>query len=145
MNIQLMVNNSEKNKIGKNLTTHETVTGTLKENSSIINPSIMLDYDLSALPYINYMYIPIWKRYYFINDVTSYRSALCIVDCHVDVLESFKTQILANEAIVRRQENQWNLYIDDGLFHVYQNQLIEGKESNNNGFNGTSRILVLAG
>ena len=144
MDITLMTNSSEKNKIGKSLTSLVTVSGTLKDDSSIINPSIMLDYDLSALPHCNYFYIPIWQRYYFMSDISSHRSALCVINGHVDVLESFKTQILANEAILHRQENNWNLYINDGLFHVYQNPHIQVKEFPN-GFGELSRILIIAG
>lgn len=141
---QLMVNNSEKNKIRKTLLIVAEIGGVLKENSSIINPVIMIDYDLSALPNVNYLYIPIWNRYYFINDIISIRSALCELHCHVDVLESFKNEILANEAIIYRQENYWNLYINDDLFHTYQNKNIEVKEFPY-GFTEPHRVLVLAG
>lgn len=139
-----MTNHSETNKMGKNTTTHVTVNGTLKDNSSIINPTIMLDYDLTALPHCNYCYIPIWQRYYFINDIVSVRSALCEIYCHVDVLDSFRTEILANEAILHRQENYWNLYINDGLFHAYQNPHIQVKAFNGS-FDAPRRIIVIAG
>ena len=144
MDITLMRNSSETNKIGKTLSTVTTLSGTFKEASSIINPVIRLDYDLSGLADVNYCYIPIWKRYYFINDIVTIRAAICDIHCHVDVLESWKTQILANEAIIHRQENNWNLYINDGLFHAYQNPEIQIKEFPS-GFSSPTRVIVLAG
>ena len=142
--VTLLKNNSEVNAVTKSLTTVTTLSGTLKEDCSIIDPVILLDYDLSALPQVNYCHIPIWGRYYFINNIVSVRAALCEIHCHVDVLYSFRSQILANEAIIHRQENNWNLYINDGLFHVYQNPDIQIKNFPQ-GFSAPRRIVVIAG
>ena len=142
----LMSNSSETNKIGKSLTTISTINGVLKDGCSIIDPVILIDYDMSALVNANYCHVGTFGRYYFIQDIVSVRSAVCELHCHVDVLESFKTQILANEAIVQRQERQWNLYINDGLFNIYQNPYIQIKETAQSFDNiNYSRVLVLTG
>ena len=43
MNIILYVNNSEKNKIGKNLTNDFSLSGTLRDATNIINPVILIE------------------------------------------------------------------------------------------------------
>lgn len=142
--IQLLRNNSQVNKIGKDLTNLLTVRGTLRKETSIIDPSIMIECDLSALTRCNYIYINEFKRYYFVNNITSIREGLVEFSCHVDVLETYKEQIRMNSAIIRRQENNWNLYLNDGTFKVYQNPLILTKEFPS-GFNGFEFVLAVAG
>lgn len=102
MNIVLMQNNSEPNKIGKNLTTINTLEGSIKEPSSIINPDIMIDYDYPSE--FNYVHIPAFNRYYFVKDVTVVRNHIIIIHLKVDVLESFKNQILSQNVIIDKNE-----------------------------------------
>lgn len=119
MNIILKRNNSENNHIGKDLTTIATLEGSLKNESSIVDPVILVE--LSELTDFNYLEIPKFGRSYFVRDVISVRNNLAEIHCHVDVLESFQGEIKAQRAVIRRQENRWNLYLDDGIFRTYQN------------------------
>lgn len=56
-NIALQTNASEKNKLVKDLTTIATVTGTLKTETSIIDPVILIEGNLSNYTGCNYMTI----------------------------------------------------------------------------------------
>ena len=142
--IVLQVNNSEKNKVSKSLTNILTVSGELKLGSSIIDPVIIINCDLSTVTKCNYMTIGSFGRSYFINNIRSIRSGLVEFSCHVDVLSSFADSIKENTAIIRKQENKWNLYLNDGSFRVYQNPVVLTKAFPS-GFRTQEFVLAVAG
>lgn len=120
--IDLQTNTSPKNQLTKSVTPIATVQGTLKSGTSIINPVIVMQ---GVIPItFNYMTISSFGRSYFVTDIKSLRNDIFEISGHCDVLSSFATQIRSNTGIVYRQENQWNLYLNDGVFKVYQNELI---------------------
>lgn len=119
--IVLQLNNSENEKVIKELTEIMTLTGTLKAETSLIDPVVIIEEDLETLSGVNYITIPAFNRSYFVRNVRSMRSGLVEFSCHVDVLSSFASAIKSNTAIIKRQENLWNLYLNDGSFKVYQN------------------------
>ena len=127
MDITLQRNNSEKNKLDKNITDIVTLSGTLREQTSIINPVIVIEEDLSSFVNCNYMTISAFNRSYFINNITSINNNLFEISAHVDVLSTYKSQIRENSAIIARQEKKWNLYLNDGVFKTYQNPHIVTK------------------
>lgn len=103
MDITLYVNNSEKNKIGKNLTNDFSLSGTLRDATNIINPIILVE--LNEIANYNYCYISNFKRYYFITDITVIRTGLYAISLSVDVLESFKSDIKNLSVILVNTEN----------------------------------------
>ena len=143
-NISLQVNNSERERLSKSIDDILTVSGVLKEETSIIDPVIMIECDLNAVKNCNYMTIPAFGRSYFVNNIRSIRNGLVEFSCHVDVLSSFANQIRDNTAIVRKQENDWNLYLNDGSFKVYQNPNVLTKAFPS-GFTTQEFILAVAG
>ena len=92
MDIVLYVNSSEKQAINKTISSGETLTGSLRDESSVINPSFLIQHTNPSA--YNYCYIAEFGRYYFITDIVSVRTNLWRINCTVDVLMSFKTQIL---------------------------------------------------
>lgn len=115
MNITLYVNNSEKNKIGKNLTNDFSLSGTLRDVTNIINPVILIE--LNEIGNYNYCYIPSFKRYYFITDITVIRTGLFAISLTVDVLESFKTDIKNLSVILLNTQNVGtNNYLSSQVF-----------------------------
>ena len=143
-NIILQRNNSENNKVGKSITDIATVTGTLKEETSIIDPIIKIAGDISDYTGCNYITISAFERSYFVLNIRSLRNGLFELTCHVDVLESFKSEIRDNKCIIKRQENKWNLYLNDGSLKVYQNPLVLTKEFPS-GFANPEFVLAIAG
>lgn len=119
--IHLMVNDSEDIALTKVTTTITTLEGVLKEESSIMTPTVLLEYPVTSLAVCNYAYIPDFQRYYFITDVRSIRATLTEVSLRVDVLSTYAESIRACTGIVARQANKWNLYLDDGSFKTYSN------------------------
>ena len=147
MNIVLMVNKSEPEKVTKELTTLATITGSLKEGTSVTNPTILIQGTPVTVQQIvtsNYLRIPDFGRYYFIRDISSVRTNLWEISCHVDVLQSYATQIKAQTAIIQRQMQKWNLYLNDGSFKVYQNPIVLTKPFPS-GFNTMEFVLAVAG
>ena len=98
MNIVLCVNSSERNAINKTISNQITLTGTLKSDCSVINPSVLVNAENPSE--YNYCYIEAFNRYYFISDITSVRNGLWRIDCSVDVLMSYRNEILALDVIV---------------------------------------------
>ena len=142
--ILLQRNTSELNKLDKTLTTITTLTGTLKTETSIIDPVIIVESALSDLKTCNYCTISEFGRSYFVNNIKSIRSNLIELTCHVDVVSTYKSQIRSQFAIVRKQENNWNLYLNDGSFKCYQNPIVLTKKFSN-GFTTPSFVMAVAG
>lgn len=98
MDIILHVNSSERQAINKSLDSGTTLTGSLRNESSVINPSFIIEHENPSG--FNYCYISDFGRYYFITNITAVRTGIWKIDCSVDVLMSFKTQILNLDVIV---------------------------------------------
>lgn len=119
MDIKLYKNHSEKNKINKNLTGEVEYSGTLRDETSVINPVVLLHAENPSL--YNYAYIPQFHRYYYIRDIASVRNGLWRVSLTVDPLMSFKTDILELNVILSDTEtagvsnyysgNQWRTLV----------------------------------
>ena len=69
-----------------------TVSGTLKNATSKVNPVIEFAKDITYFNGYNYCYIADFNRYYFVSDVVSVRVGLTSISLRVDVLTSFLTQ-----------------------------------------------------
>lgn len=77
-----------------------TVTVTLKERTSIENPTFLLAAGLSS--YENITAIKWGSRYYFVSDITSVHNGLTEIACNIDRGATFKTQIGNTNAFIER-------------------------------------------
>ena len=102
MNLRLCINNSEKNKINKSLTAGVTLSGTLRNESNVVTPSIIINIDNPTI--YNYAYIEDFGRYYFITDYISLRTGIWQINLKSDVLMSFKDSILASNVLINNTE-----------------------------------------
>ena len=76
-------------------------TGTLTGSSGVLNPTVVMDFG-NTYPGYNYAYITEFRRYYWINEMTSIGGGLWNVSMSVDVLATYKTAIgAANKYILR--------------------------------------------
>lgn len=140
--VELMNNQSPVNKINKYLIGGPTYDCLLKENTSILRPIIILRTSDNIASY-NYMSIGAFGRYYFIDDIRSVHNDTWEIQAHVDVLETYKDAILANRAIIRRQENRFNLYLDDPEFKTFNTEKIQTiKFPANTGFSKTLKYVL---
>lgn len=88
------------------------VSGVLKEQSSIINPVVLIRADTTIMEY-NYAEIDTFKRKYFVTDIKNVRNDLWEVYLHVDVLYSYKDVLLQNEYFVERNQYDFNDELPD--------------------------------
>ena len=144
--IKAQTNNSEPITVDKELTDITTLTGTLREQTSIIDPVFVVEADITDLIECNYLTVDSFGRSYFVNNIESISNGLVALSCYVDVLSSFKDAIRANKGIVRRAESSsaYNLMINDNSLVAYQDPYIL-TEPFPAGFTGTSFILAVAG
>ena len=142
--IVLQTSASEKNKVNKIITDIATVSGVLKENTSIVNPVIRIKADLANYPTCNYMTIASFGRSYFVTDIKSINGGFVEISGHCDVLSTYKTALLLNSAIINRSERNWNLYLNDGSLKTYQYPAITTQKFPT-GFSQHSYILALGG
>ena len=147
MTLIFSTNSSPANHLTKELQTVKTLTGAaLKAPTDIINPVFIVSTMTAAeIMASNYVEAPeLGGRKYFIRDIVSVRNEVYEVQCHIDVLSTYKDAILQQEAVVHRQENAWNLYLDDGIFKTYQNPHIVTKAFPS-GFTTQNFVLAVAG
>lgn len=93
MKIQLCLNTSENNTVGKVYTTLATVDCVVKNDCSMSNPTFILQYDGSNLTKVNYIYVADWGRYYYTREREILTGSRYELDGVIDPLESFKTDI----------------------------------------------------
>lgn len=108
--------------------TAEVVTGEslkcfLKDPVSIITPTLYIHLEHNSPSYAevfkwNYMYIEEFGRYYFITDIVSESSKLVLVYGQVDVLGTYREQILNTKAFIQYSSAKSNPLLHDTRIHV---------------------------
>ena len=118
LTVNLKINSSPVEKIGKSLTDGQSFNCLLKDNCSVLRPIIEVVTGENITGY-NYMQIPDFSRYYFIDDIISLNNNKWRISGHVDTLETYAAAILGNSAIIEGTENiQKNNYLNDNVFMV---------------------------
>lgn len=145
MEVQFFYNQSDDRVINKTLIIGDTFVGSPRDEVSIMNPVIRFESE-GILRY-NYAYIPEYQRYYSIVDRTIYRDGIWDVTFAVDVLMSFRNDIMSLNVIVDKQSMEANgdEFIDDGSL-VTENVMFQTVYNFPDGFNDTGEyILITAG
>lgn len=146
--IALYRNTSPVNKVDKSITLVATVSGVLRSGVTVTDPIVLVESQTPAtiISGVNYAYISELGRYYHVTGIASDANGLWLISMHVDVLMTYRTQIRSQSAIVARQENVYNMYLDDGWFMSYQKPLIQTKYlSVAAPFENEEYVLVIAG
>lgn len=141
--VGLYNNTDPLNKITKSPTLVRELTGTLREETDLVDPQILIECS-DTLVDVNYMRIDEFNRWYFITDITSVREGLWLVSTHCDVLYTYSEGILGHEAIISRQENSYNLYLNDSCFRAYAQPRLQIANFPNK-FSGESYVLIMNG
>lgn len=147
MNLTLYYNASERKVVGKNITARGSVTGVFKGDASVLRPVFVLDSNSLYLTNVNYLYCSETGRYYYIDDIELTIGGRMVLYCSVDVLQTYKTQIKNQTAIIKKQQNtnQSNIYFNDGSFVTDARDFYTVKTFSN-GFNDNGEfILITAG
>lgn len=141
--IGLYINNSEEKKVNKDLTLIASIEGELRGECSVLSPTIRIEYD-GDLSRCNYMIIGAYNRFYFVTDINIVRTGVYEISGRVDVLTTYKDELLQNRAIIKKSERKWNTYLDDGTFHTYSTPFVTQKKFPS-GFSGSSFVLAVLG
>lgn len=97
-------------------TPSQTLSCELKEETNMINPSLIIkDVPTGWNVIWNYCYIPLFRRYYFIDN-WRWENGVWDASTMVDVLASYKTQIGQTQAYIERCSSENDGYIVDNLF-----------------------------
>lgn len=145
MEVQFFYNTSDSRVINKNIIAGGTFEGQARDEVDIMNPVILFDTD--GILRFNYAYIPEFQRYYEVVNKNSFREGLFEVSFAVDVLMSFRGDILQLNVVVDKQSmaENGNEYIDDSSL-VAENVMFQTVYNFQNGFNSTGEyILITAG
>ena len=108
----ILYNNvSDNREINKNITEITSIDLTLYLDTNVLNPVFKVKtFNNNG----NYLYVSSLNRYYYINNYTL--SNQCVyLHCSVDVLMSYKTDILNSTCLISRAENDYNDNIIDTL------------------------------
>lgn len=109
MNVQFYVHNKRNNSL-KLPTEGVSIACVLKDNCSLTSP--VLELKTAERPTYNYAYIADFGRYYYVNDWTYYRG-IWICTLSVDVLTSWKSNILETKAQVLFSSSLYDLDVID--------------------------------
>ncbi len=140
MTIDFMVSKDEPEKINKTPSLVVTLEGSLKNETSIKNPTILVQGNPIGA---NYAYIPEFKRYYFIEDITIVRDNLFTVKMRVDVLYTYRNEIQNLTCVIEKQYgSNTDMYIDDGTYR-FENKISNEVVSFPNGFNDNPDYILL--
>lgn len=139
--IVLGKNTSPTHQINKSVTSVATLTGTFRDSVDLINPTVRIEH--ASPTDFDYVYISDFGRYYFVEDITIVRTGIMDVNLTCDVLESHKAGILANTAIIDKQANKYNLYLNDDSIKMRQDPLVTCFEFPNGMFDNNTFEYVL--
>lgn len=147
MEVQFYYNQSDSRVINKHLVEmdNNVFEGVPRGDVSVMNPVIRFESD--GILRFNYAYIPELQRYYSVVDRTAFRDGIWDVTFAVDVLMSFRRDIMNLSVVVDKQSMGKNgdEYIDDGSL-VSENVMFQSLYEFPNGFNDTGEyILITAG
>lgn len=144
MRIVLYKNESEPIRVDKALTQIAEVEGYLREETSLLRPSFAIELSSALLSNVNYAYVEEFNRYYFVGNPESIRSGLWLFPMKVDVLSTYKADIRKNSAIIGRNEREYDLLLNDGLFQTQQRPR-RAQFPFPQGFNTWNFVLAIAG
>lgn len=143
--INLYQNTAEGNRVDKTnyLTQVGTISGALRSSTSIND--LVITYESKSIPNFNYVYIPIFNRYYFVDDITSENYSLWTLALSVDPLMTYKEAIINCNGFVDRCESDFNANIIDKKRVVEEGNTIEVDTVTNELFtNNTGTYIMTA-
>lgn len=156
MHVHLYKNTAPPNKVNKksNLSNDLMFEGVIfKENNAldVLNPSVLIRYadnnglkDIGDISTFNYMWIPKFKRYYYIDDIST-EGALIRINGRVDSLYSHMNDILnSTQYIIRQEKNNNSPYLDDNLLPITSQHNYKGIQFGREVADTTCGRIILA-
>lgn len=119
-------NTSDNNYVNKNITQVASIQGTLRNETEVVDPTIIMEVDHPNK--FNYLYIQEFARYYYVRSIRSLRNNLIEVSAHCDVLMTYKAQLLELECVINRNTHDYNVYLPDDQFSALGYERVQCKE-----------------
>lgn len=144
MVVNFYKNSSPVIQVNKTLSTSKQVTCNLKKDCDILEPVLILQ--SVSIGDANYFQIPDFSgRYYFIDRIITLNPNVIEIHGKIDVLMSFKSDILASSGVIERNEYQFKKYINDSKYTILSYERIQTKAFPNSFPNNGEFVLVVAG
>lgn len=151
MNITLYSTTNDRRVVSKTLTQIAAITNaTIYGDITVTHPTLLLHYNAAYLN-ANYVYIPEFSRYYFINNISLSSGERMIINCEVDVLNTYKSQIKTLNCTVVRNEHAKRTYLPDRYMTPTSKKSIKTYKLENSNFNiddiqsGHNFVLCIVG
>ena len=138
--LTLYQNTSNERTVNKNITSIKEVTGILREETSITNPSILIETTGNYILECNYVYIKNLQRYYYIRSIDFVRKNLWRINLHIDVLMTYKDKIADMRCLISRASSEWFSRIQDSEVILASSPIIDVEEIPNNIFDATEGL-----
>ena len=142
MTITTYSNASEEHVLDKDITKiNDSISVVLKDDTNVLNPTLITSQNISHT--FNYIYISDFDRYYYVKNIT-YSQQRFYIECAVDVLMSFNSDIKGLNVIANRSSSRFNVYQPDPSVSFLQKSIIATQKFPY-GFSGQSLILAVNG
>ena len=136
------------NVINKTLGTGTTIDCNMQVATDQLQPVVRVSFDdnvsCEAFTY-NYCTITLgnvtYPYFIDVNNIQNIGKGVWLVPMSLDLLELYKTDILASTAIIERSASTYNMYLRDNLYNAYGYPLIGCKEFPN-GFSNNYIYLL---
>ena len=109
--------------LGSAITTAKTLS--IYDSIDIVSPVFVLDYNANIVN-ATYLYCEELHRYYFINGISLDKGTRMILSCSIDVLMTYKNQLVNCKCCVLRNEHGLGETIDEKLPIAPNRVAIEG-------------------
>lgn len=115
----------------------------LLDDTSVLTPTIEVreSTNIDDLWSINYFYIPKFKRYYFVTDLTA-TAGMFRISGRVDVLRTYKSELNASSQIITRQQNLQDKYLHDCMIPISDKQEVQEVEFGET-FDDSNSLFIL--
>lgn len=124
MDIQLFKNNTPPPHMGRSLTPFPVlnVPDNVIEKMDLLNPVLCFKNDVFPnIASANYARLGApFNRFYFMGTATAGEDGLTRIPCHVDVLYTYRQNILGADCIAERSSSSYSEYLQDEYIKVEQ-------------------------
>lgn len=139
--IKLYINKSDSRVINKVLENELILIGDIKTINNYATITIPIDNSINNIE--NFNYLKIGDKYYFITDKEYVAYNTINIVASLDVLETFKNEILKQTAIISRSENLYNKYLNDNKIVTQVPQRVQTRLFPNEPFNNVSKFILI--
>lgn len=115
----------------------EEVSVYLKENTSIRNPSFILS---DPMPDVTYVHA--FGNYYFVTDVVNLDASRAEIICTMDILATYRNDILGYTAFVERSASAFDVMVPDNLLSSQQDLISKTSATTAAGFDRAGLYVV---